>query len=144
MPVTAGRAPDFCFAAADVTQRLRRASYSASRIRHLFFYALGWAAWFTIGVIVVLLVALVHDVARPDLLMPPALLSAASSLDVAPEAFAVVVAASASVVTPIGYQTNLMVMSPGGYRFGDCTTVSGPLSVLVRAVTVAVVGARGV
>jgi len=74
-------------------------------------------------------------------LMLPVSLSTASSLGVPPEAFAVVVAvaASASFITPIGYQTNLMVMSPGGYRFGDYTRVGWPLSVLILAVTVAVV-----
>lgn len=74
-------------------------------------------------------------------LMLPVSLSTASSLGVSPEAFAVVVAvaASASFITPIGYQTNLMVMSPGGYRFGDYTRVGWPLSVLILAVTVAVV-----
>jgi di/tricarboxylate transporter len=72
--------------------------------------------------------------------MLPVSLSTASSLEASPEAFAVVaVAASASFITPIGYQTNLMVMSPGGYRFGDYTRVGWPLSLLIMSITVAVV-----
>ncbi len=48
-------------------------------------------------------------------------LAAAGDLGVNPEAFAVAIAiaASASFLTPIGYQTNLMVMAAGGYRFSD-------------------------
>lgn len=48
-------------------------------------------------------------------------LAAARDLNVPPEAFglAVAIAGSASFMTPIGYQTNLMVMAPGGYRFAD-------------------------
>jgi len=34
-------------------------------------------------------------------------------------------------MTPTGYQTNLMVMGPGGYRFSDYFKVGAPLSVLV-------------
>lgn len=74
-------------------------------------------------------------------LMLPVSLSAADSLGVTPEAFAVVVAvaASASFITPIGYQTNLMVMSPGGYRFSDYARVGWPVSLVVMGVTVAVI-----
>jgi di/tricarboxylate transporter len=48
-----------------------------------------------------------------------------------PFAFAIMVGAAASYATPIGYQTNLMVMGPGGYRFNDYLKVGLPLSVLV-------------
>ena len=38
--------------------------------------------------------------------------------------------ASASFATPVGYQTNLMVMGPGGYRFRDYLTLGIPLTVI--------------
>ncbi len=66
-------------------------------------------------------------------LMIPVALSTAGELDLAvrPVIVAVTVAASASFLTPIGYQTNLMVYGPGGYRFGDYARLGIPLTVLV-------------
>lgn len=74
-------------------------------------------------------------------LMVPIALAAAAELGVDPIAFAVIVAiaASASFISPIGYQTNLMVMGPGGYRFVDYFKVGLPVALLVMATTVAVV-----
>ncbi|NBB86834.1 MAG: SLC13 family permease, partial [Bacteroidetes bacterium] len=74
-------------------------------------------------------------------LMIPIALAAATELGVDPIAFAVIVAiaASASFISPIGYQTNLMVMGPGGYRFVDYFKVGLPVTFLVMATTVAVV-----
>ena len=48
-------------------------------------------------------------------------------------------AASASFSTPIGYQTNLMVYGPGGYRFTDYFRVGIPLNLLMWAITVSIV-----
>ena len=72
-------------------------------------------------------------------LMVPVAIATATELGV--EAFpffvAVAVGASASFATPIGYQTNLIVQGPGGYRFRDFVRVGLPLDVLVVVTAVA-------
>ncbi|PPR25586.1 MAG: hypothetical protein CFH40_00346 [Alphaproteobacteria bacterium MarineAlpha10_Bin3] len=50
---------------------------------------------------------------------------------VEPFAVAVVFAANCSFASPVGYQTNLLVMGPGGYRFFDFVRVGMPLIVLL-------------
>ncbi|PSQ88212.1 MAG: SLC13 family permease [Bacteroidetes bacterium QS_8_64_10] len=68
-------------------------------------------------------------------LMTPVALSVAgdAGLPPTPLAVTVAIAASASFLTPIGYHTNLMVMSPGGYRVRDYTRTGLPVSLLVMA-----------
>jgi di/tricarboxylate transporter len=72
-------------------------------------------------------------------LMFPIAMKTATELDVnyMPFIVAVMMAASAGFATPIGYQTNLMVYGPGGYRFGDYVKIGVPLDVLIWVVTVA-------
>lgn len=71
----------------------------------------------------------------------PIALDTAAQMGVDPTGFMVVVmiAASASFATPIGYQTNLMVFSVGGYRFSDFVRVGVPLTALVGLVTLLLV-----
>lgn len=63
----------------------------------------------------------------------------AADLGVNPMPFvmAVTVAASCGFATPMGYQTNLMIYGPGGYKFSDYVRFGGPLNLLVMAITVA-------
>lgn len=51
-------------------------------------------------------------------------------VDARPFLIAVAFSASAGLMTPYGYQTNLMVMGPGGYRFFDFVRFGGPLTLM--------------
>jgi len=70
------------------------------------------------------------------IIMFPIAVSAANTLgvNITPFAVAVMIAASASFITPIGYQTNLMVFGPGGYRFIDYIKLGLPLSLIVASI----------
>ncbi len=71
-------------------------------------------------------------------LMFPIALATGRSLGVDPMPFvmSITVAASCGFATPIGYQTNLMVYGPGGYRFSDYLRFGGILNLIVWAITV--------
>ena len=79
----------------------------------------------------VMLTELITNNAAAALVFPIALSTAAElGLDPRPFAIAIAVAASASFLTPIGYQTNTMVYGPGGYRFSDYIRLGAPLTVV--------------
>ncbi len=70
---------------------------------------------------------------RSARVLAPLSVTIALQLGVNPRPFLVALtfAASAAYWTPIGYQTNLLVYSPGGYRFRDFVIVGGPLTLIV-------------
>jgi di/tricarboxylate transporter len=83
-----------------------------------------------------LLTNVVSNNASVVLLLPVAF-EAARAIDANPFAFllAVMFAASTAFMTPVGYQTNLFVYGPGGYRFTDYLRVGAPLQLVLTAVT---------
>ena len=72
------------------------------------------------------------------ILMLPIALGLTQQAGLAPEPFifAIMMAASASFATPLGYQTNLMVYGPGGYHFRDFIKVGIPMNIFIGAVTI--------
>ncbi len=80
----------------------------------------------------IILTEIITNNAAAVLVFPIALATASGlGLDPRPFAMAIAVGASASFLTPIGYQTNTMIYGPGGYRFGDYARLGLPLTVLV-------------
>ncbi len=66
-------------------------------------------------------------------------LADALGFDARPLVVAVMVAASASFATPIGYQTNTLVYGPGGYKFSDFLKVGIPLNLSIGVLASAVI-----
>lgn len=71
--------------------------------------------------------------AATALLMAPLAIDLAKQIDTNPDTFlmAVAVGASCAFLSPIGHQNNLLVMGPGGYRFGDFWRLGLPLQAVV-------------
>ena len=76
--------------------------------------------------------------ATTAILMAPIGIRVAIGLDANPDAFlmAVAVGAAAPFLTPIGHQSNTLVMGPGGYRFGDYWRMGLPLEAVIVVVSV--------
>lgn len=99
-----------------------------------------WSPWVMLA-LVYLLTAVFTEVITNNaaaVLMFPIAMAVSEQLGVnfLPFAVAVMFAASASFITPLGYQTNLMVFGPGRYRFSDYARVGLPLSCLVASVAI--------
>jgi di/tricarboxylate transporter len=99
-----------------------------------------WGTLAVVYLVTMLFTELITNNAAAVLVFPIAL-STSQSLGVnfLPFAIAIMMAASASFSTPIGYQCNLMVYGPGGYRFTDYFRVGIPLNFLMAAVTIVIV-----
>lgn len=93
-----------------------------------------------IYVTTVLMTELITNNAAAVLMFPLAYATAGSlDLNFMPFAIAIAFAASASLSTPIGYQTNLMVYGPGGYRFTDYLRFGLPLNVVLAVTAILII-----
>mgnify|MGYP006082584751 FL=1 len=91
-------------------------------------------------VITAVLTAVVSNIAAAVVLFPVAQQIANQlGVDLTPFAVILMVGASASFATPIGYQTNLMVYGPGNYRYKDFLIMGGPLSVLLGLLSLVII-----
>ena len=99
-----------------------------------------WLALLIVYVITAVFTEGITNNAAAVLVFPIAL-GVAEQLGVSPLPYivAVMFGASASFMTPLGYQTNLMVMGPGGYRFTDYLRIGFPLSLVAMVVTTTVI-----
>ena len=98
-----------------------------------------WLMLVLVYLCVSLLTEMVTNNAAAIIMVPIVLqITGSAGLNPEPFMFAVMMAASASFATPLGYQTNLMVYGPGGYRFSDYLKVGLPMNLLVGGVTIAI------
>lgn len=94
----------------------------------------------TVSAVTFCLTNLITAKAAAVLMLPIALSTAATlGCEGTPFAIAVMVSGASSFATPIGYQTNLMVYGPGGYRASDFLRLGIPLSIIVWAVSLATI-----
>jgi di/tricarboxylate transporter len=84
-----------------------------------------------------MLAGVVTTTAAAALMFPIAAATAQTAdIDLKPVSFVVMIAASTAFSTPIGYQTNLMVYGPGGYKFGDFLRLGVPLQLILAVLVV--------
>jgi di/tricarboxylate transporter len=90
-----------------------------------------WALLACVYVLTSIFTACMTNNAAAVLMFPIAVaLAREAGVNPMPFVIAITVAASCEFSTPIGYQTNLMVMGPGGYKWIDYTRFGGPLTIL--------------
>ena len=104
---------------------------------------LGWGVWgglVSAYLLTWLLTELITNNAAAALAFPIAWSMAQGfGVDPLPFVMAVAFGASASFLTPYGYQTNLMVYAPGGYRFTDYTRIGAPMAILYGALALTLI-----
>lgn len=99
-----------------------------------------WHALIIVYVLTVMFTEVITNNAAAILMFPIAMAVAEQlGVSVLPYAIAVMFAASASFITPWGYQTNLMIYGPGRYQFTDYVRIGVPLSLLTGAVSVSLI-----
>ena len=99
-----------------------------------------WVALAMVYVLTAVFTEVITNNAAAVLMFPIAMaVSEQLGVSVLPFAIAVMFAASASFITPLGYQTNLMVYGPGRYQFLDYVRIGTPLSILVACVAIGLI-----
>jgi di/tricarboxylate transporter len=99
-----------------------------------------WLALAMVYVLTAIFTEVITNNAAAVLMFPIALaVSEQLGVNFLPFAVAVMFAASASFITPLGYQTNLMVYGPGRYRFTDYLRLGVPLSLLIGSVAIGLI-----
>ncbi len=90
-------------------------------------------------IITALLGAVVTNKAAVALIFPIAItIAARMNIDPLPLVLILTYAAAASFLTPVGYQTNLMVYGPGNYKFSDFLKIGAPLTLIYMIVSVSI------
>lgn len=99
-----------------------------------------WLALLLVYTLTASFTELITNNAAAVLMFPIALsVSEQMGVSILPFAIAIMFGASASFITPLGYQTNLMVYGPGRYHFMDYVKVGLPLSLVVGATSVTLI-----
>ena len=99
-----------------------------------------WAVLAIVYLVTVAVTEMMSNNAAAALILPIAVRTAEFlDRDPRPYAIAVCLAASMSFITPFGYQTNLMVYGPGGYRFSDFVKIGVPMATLTFIVAMVVI-----
>lgn len=102
----------------------------------------GQRPWLVLAVVygvTMIFTEMLTNTAAAVLVFPIAMATAQTlQVDFMPFVIVIMVAASASFATPLGYQTNLMVYGPGGYRFSDYLRIGAPLDLLIWVAAVAI------
>ena len=106
---------------------------------HIFSYTQGWTTFqillvfFTFSA---LLTQILSDAATVVLLAPIAVAFAQrAQISVTASVVTVTIAAVASFLTPIGHHGNLLILSPGGYKFSDFLKIGLPLTIIIAVMT---------
>jgi di/tricarboxylate transporter len=92
----------------------------------------------TLILIITMLLSSVVNNAATALVMAPIAVAAAETMGVKIDGFlmAVAIGASCAFLTPVGHQSNTLVLGPGGYKFGDYWRMGLPLEILIVAISV--------
>ena len=92
----------------------------------------------TILLVLTMVLSDVMNNAATAVVMTPLGFACAQNLKLSPDPFlmAVAIGASCAFLTPIGHQNNLLIMGPGGYKFGDYWRMGLLLEILIVLVAV--------